>query len=152
VSRTSRFTAAAALVAAFGFGAPDNVSAQDAPADVTYRQNLMQGIRTNLMQIRAVGAVNHPSHAVHYARALYGMGEMLGAAFESGSAANSGALPAVWQNRTGFNERVRAFEEATAQLLEAAEMRDQAAITAAVEAVGGTCGACHQTFRAPNNQ
>ena len=152
MSHTSRITAAAALVAAFGFGAPDNVSAQDTPAEVTYRQNLMQGIRTNVLQIRAVGNVSHPSHAVHYARALYGMGEMLGDAFANGSAANSGALPAVWQNRAAFDERVRAFEEATAQLLEAAEMRDQAAIQAAVEAVGGTCGACHETFRAPNNQ
>ena len=150
MSRTSRITAAAALVAALGFGAPDHVSAQDAPAEVTYRKNNMQGIRTNLQQIRAVGNVNHPSHAVHYARALYGMGEMLGEAFENGSATDSGSLPAVWQNRTTFNERVAAFEAATAQLLEAAEMRDQAGIQAAVQAVGGTCSACHQVFRAPN--
>lgn len=152
MSRTSRITIAVALVTAVSFGAPDNISAQDAPAEVTYRQNIMQGIRTNLMQIRAVGNVNHPSHAVHYARALYGMGEMLGDAFENGSAANSGALPEVWQNRTAFEERVTAFEEATAQLLEAAEMRDEAAVQAAVQALGGTCSACHQAFRAPNDQ
>jgi cytochrome c556 len=151
VIRTFRFVATASLVAAVAFGAPDVVAAQDAPAEVTYRQNIMQGIRTNLMQLRAVGNVNQPTHTVHYARALYGISEMLGDAFRNGSAANSGALPAVWQNRAAFDERVAAFEAAAAQLLEAAEMRDQAAIQQGVQAVGGTCSACHQAFRAPSN-
>ncbi|MEX2472185.1 MAG: cytochrome c, partial [Gemmatimonadota bacterium] len=117
---------------------------------VTYRQNVMQAIRTNLMQLRAVGAVEQPTHTVHYARALYGLGEMVGDAFHDGSAADSGALPAVWQNRAGFGEQVSAFQEATAQLLEAAEMRDAAAIQRGVQSVGGTCSSCHQAFRAPN--
>ena len=147
--RTIRCSAVVALVAV-GLAAPRDAAAQDVPAEVTYRQNLMQAIRTNVQQLRAVGAVNHPTHTVHYARALYGIGEILGEAFENGSAANSGALPAVWQNRAGFEERLAAFRAATAQLLEAAEMRDQAAIQSAVQAVGGTCSACHQTFRAPN--
>jgi cytochrome c556 len=151
VSRISRLASAATLAAVVSMGAPDIASAQDAPAEVTYRQNIMQAIRTNLMQLRAVGNVGQPTHTVHYARAMYGLGDMLGQAFESGSAANSGALPAVWQNRAQFNERVAAFEAASAQLLEAAEMRDQAAITQAVQAVGGTCSACHQVFRVPND-
>lgn len=145
-----RFSAAVAMIAAMGWMAPSQAAAQDAPAEVTYRQNLMQAIRTNLQQIRAVGAVSQPTHTVHYARALYGLGEMLGEAFEHGSAASSRSLPVVWQNQAGFNERVAAFQAATAQLLEAAEMRNQAGIEAGVQAVGGTCGACHQTFRAPN--
>ncbi|MEX2467399.1 MAG: cytochrome c [Gemmatimonadota bacterium] len=150
MSRISRTTVAVAITAIVGLGAPEAASAQDAPAEVTYRQNIMQAIRTNIQQLRAVGNVDQPTHTVHYARALYGIGEMLGDAFENGSAANSGALPTVWQNRAQFNEHVTGFEEATAQLLEAAEMRDQAGITAGVQAVGGTCSSCHQEFRAPN--
>lgn len=151
MSRISRIASAVTLAAVVSIGAPDTAAAQDAPAEVTYRQNIMQAIRTNIMQLRAVGNVGQPTHTVHYARAMYGIGEMLGEAFEGGSAANSGSLPAVWQNRAQFNERVAAFEAASAQLLEAAEMRDQAAITQAVQAVGATCSSCHQVFRAPNN-
>ena len=151
MSRISRIASAATLAAVVSIGAPDTASAQDAPAEVTYRQSIMQAISTNLRQLRAVGAVNQPTHTVHYARAMYGLGEMLGEAFENGSPATSRALPGVWQNRAQFNERVAAFEAASAQLLEAAEMRDQAAIAQAVQAVGGTCGACHQVFRGPAN-
>lgn len=150
MTRTATFSAALALAGALALGTPTDAVAQDAPAEVTYRQNIMQAIRTNLMQLRAVGAVEQPTHTVHYARALYGIGEMLADAFHEGSAANSGALPAVWQDRAGFDERVTAFQAATAQLLEAAEMRDAAAIQRGVQAVGGTCSACHQAFRAPN--
>lgn len=150
MTRTATISAALVLAGALTLGAPERAVAQDAPAEVTYRQNIMQAIRTNVMQLRAVGAVGQPTHTVHYARALYGIGEMLGDAFREGSAANSGALPAVWQNRAGFEERVTAFEVATAQLLEAAEMRDAEAIQQGIQAVGGTCSACHQAFRAPN--
>lgn len=150
MTRTATISTALVLAGALALGAPERVVAQDAPAEVTYRQNIMQAIRTNLMQLRAVGTVEQPTHTVHYARALYGLGEMLGDAFRDGSAANSGALPAVWQDRAAFEERVTAFEVATAQLLEAAEMRDAAAIQRGIQAVGGTCSACHETFRAPN--
>lgn len=147
----TRMTAGCALAGALALGAPAHAAAQDAPPEVTYRQNVMQAIRTNVGQLRALANLDHPTHTVHYARALYGLGEMLGDAFASGSAEGSGALPLVWQNHAQFEERVTAFETATAQLLEAAEMRDQAAIQSAVQAVGGTCGACHQVFRAPND-
>ncbi len=150
MTRTATISAALVLAGALALGTPERVVAQDAPAEVTYRQNIMQAIRTNIMQLRAVGAVDQPTHTVHYARALYGIGEMLGDAFRDGSAANSGALPAVWQDRAGFEEHVSGFREATGQLLEAAEMRDAAAIQRGVQAVGGTCSSCHQTYRAPN--
>jgi cytochrome c556 len=133
-----------------GLTTPTHAEAQDAPAEVTYRQNLMQAIRTNVLQLRAVESVSQPTHTVHYARALYGLGEMLGEAFEDGSPASSRSLPAIWQNRAGYAERVAAFQAATAQLLEAAEMRNPAGVAAAMEGVGGTCGACHETFRAPS--
>lgn len=151
MSRISRTVAAVAVLSAVATGAPLEAAAQDAPPEVSYRQNLMQAIRTNVMQIRAVGDVGHSDHTVHYARALYGLGEMLGDAFSDGSATNSGALQDVWDNHAEFEERVELFRTATGELLEAAEMRDAAAIQEGVQAVGGTCSACHQDFRAPND-
>lgn len=150
MTRIATISAVLVLAGALALGSPERAVAQDAPAEVTYRQNIMQAIRGNLMQLRAVGNVGHPTHTVHYARALYGLGEMLGDAFHDGSAADSGALPAVWQNRAGFEEQVSGFQEATAQLLEAAEMRNAAAVQRGVQAVGGTCSSCHQAFRAPS--
>jgi len=152
VIRSSRLSLVLAL-AAWALTAPAAVSAQnqEAPPEVTYRQNLMRLLGTNMGQLRAVGGLGHSSHTVHYARALYGVGEILGAAFENGSPEGSGSLPAVWQNRRGFNERVDAFAAAAGRLLEAAERRDAAAIQQATQEVGQTCGACHQSFRERRN-
>ncbi|MDZ7780701.1 MAG: cytochrome c [Gemmatimonadota bacterium] len=141
----------AALAWTIVLGAPDRAAAQDAPPEVTYRQNLMQAIRTNVIQLRSVAEVGHPDHTVHYARALYGIGEILGDAFREGSAANSGALQDVWNDHSEFQEQVEFFRSATGELLEAAEMRDAAAIQEGIQSVGGTCSACHQDFRAPND-
>ncbi len=149
MTRTIHRATVVAFLAVAAFAAPRAVAAQDAPVEATYRQTLMQAVLANIRQIRAVGDVGQPTHTVHYARALYGIGEMLGDAFEDGAPGDSRSLPAVWQNRAAFAEEVAAFQAATAQLLEAAEMRDQDAIQAGIAAVGGTCSSCHGTFRAP---
>jgi len=141
-----------ALVGALALVAPSGVAAQDGPPPaVAYRQAMMQAIRSNLAQLRAATAVNHPDHVVQYTRALYGLGEMLGEVFPAGTAEGSRALPAIWQNRADFDAKVKAFQDATAQLLEAGERRDAAAVTAAAQAVQGTCGGCHTPYRGPAN-
>ena len=60
----------------------------------------------------------------------------------------SRALPAVWQDRAGFEAKAAAFQAETARLLEAAGTGDKAAFATAYKAVGATCGSCHSSYRA----
>lgn len=57
----------------------------------------------------------------------------------------TGALPAIWQNKTDFDAKAKALEEQSAKLVEAS---DEAAVKAQFGNVGKACGACHQNYRA----
>jgi cytochrome c556 len=59
----------------------------------------------------------------------------------------SKALPAIWENWDAFVAIVETGKTAAAAGLAAAETGDAAAYGAALQALGGTCGACHQQFR-----
>lgn len=58
------------------------------------------------------------------------------------------ALPAVWQRRPEFLKAAANFDAAASMLSAAGARGSVADIQAAADAMGGTCKACHQTFRA----
>ena len=59
---------------------------------------------------------------------------------------DSEAAPAIWQNMDDFKAKsAKLSAAAEAQL--ASFPADQAAVGAAMQAIGGTCGDCHQTYR-----
>jgi cytochrome c556 len=60
---------------------------------------------------------------------------------------DSEALPAIWENWDGFVAIVETGKTAAAAGLAAAQAGDAAGYAAALQAVGGTCGQCHQPFR-----
>lgn len=57
------------------------------------------------------------------------------------------ALPAIWENRDGFNAILNKAIDAAGAAKVAADAGDAAAYGAAIQAVGATCGECHQAFR-----
>ncbi|MDJ0920746.1 MAG: cytochrome c [Henriciella sp.] len=71
--------------------------------------------------------------------------------FPVGTGPDSGveteALPVIWDESEDFATKVSDYETAIAALNVAAEAGDVEAISSAVQAVGGTCGACHDKFR-----
>ena len=58
------------------------------------------------------------------------------------------ALPAIWENWDEFTAIVETGRAAAESGLAAAEAGDAAAYAEAVKTIGGTCGQCHQQFRA----
>nr|WP_295889073.1 cytochrome c [uncultured Devosia sp.] len=60
---------------------------------------------------------------------------------------DSKALPAIWENWDAFVAIVDAGKAAATSGIAAAEAGDAAAYAAALQTLGGTCGACHQQFR-----
>ncbi len=58
------------------------------------------------------------------------------------------ALPAIWEDWEGFVAIANASETAAADALAAAEAGDADSYAAALQSLMGTCGQCHQQFRA----
>ncbi|MFC2967390.1 c-type cytochrome [Acidimangrovimonas pyrenivorans] len=66
------------------------------------------------------------------------------------SADNTRALPAVWDKHDEFLKHIVALNEAAGKM-KAAAGTDLASLQGAMGTVGGACGGCHKTFRAPDN-
>lgn len=66
---------------------------------------------------------------------------------EGSTAANSKALPVIWENWEDFKGRFDADAVHAQEALAAAKAGDAAAYGAALQAIGQSCGACHQTYR-----
>lgn len=57
------------------------------------------------------------------------------------------ALAAIWEKPADFATKVAGFKTAAAALEAAGKTGDAAAITAAFRATGGTCKACHDSYK-----
>ena len=142
-----------ALVAVLISAAPTTAAAQEGSAVVQYRQSLMEAFRTHMGGVRAaLGDAAPIGHAEHHAVAFERMAQALANAFPAGSAGEgSRALPAIWENRDDFMNKVSAIQTATAGLVTATRSGDADTIGEALQAVQGTCGSCHDAYRGPAN-
>ena len=87
------------------------------------------------------------------ANALEQISKRLMTLFPEGSTSDeSRAKPEIWANWADFQQKVAAFQTAVPDLVAAAKSGDKAKIGAAVKAVGGTCGACHKSYRKPKKK
>jgi cytochrome c556 len=58
------------------------------------------------------------------------------------------ALPAIWQDKAGFDKLAAQLKVEATKLQQVAETGDKAAFAAQFKATGGVCGECHRTYRA----
>jgi len=58
------------------------------------------------------------------------------------------ALPAIWSNKAGFDQKAADCSAAAGKLAQLASAKDEAGFAAQFKVMGGTCGACHREFRA----
>ena len=111
---------------------------------VTLRKQLMKedgGIlrgAASLTGPEAVAAMQTLKDNYSHIPALFPEGSIVG---------DSEALPAIWENWDAFVAIAKTGEDASAAGLAAAEAGDAAGYAAALQAIGGTCGTCHQQFR-----
>jgi len=131
--------------------APMAAQAQDGPTVHEYRESLMQAFRMHMGGIgAALGDAAPIGHAEHHAVAFERMAQALANAFPDGSAGGR-ALPAIWENRDDFMNKVTAIQTASARLVTASRTGDAEQIGAAMQGVRATCGGCHNTYRGPAN-
>lgn len=68
---------------------------------------------------------------------------------EQGTAEGSRAKAEIWSDPDGFAERFQAMADASAALIDAADLD---AVRAGMGDLGGTCKACHEKYRGPKNE
>jgi cytochrome c556 len=121
------------------------------------RKAHMQLYAFNLGQLGAMAKGEAPYDAAQASAAAGNLvslaGLSLGAYFPPGSAqgeaADTRALPALWQSGDDVIAKAAALSEALAALNTAAGT-DLAALQGAMGPVGEACGACHKAYRAPD--
>lgn len=115
------------------------------------RQGLFQAIKTNFGPIGAVAKGEAPLSADTAARAenLAALAKIAPMGFPAGSENIAGGKtkPEAWQ-KAEFKAGFEALQAESAKLAEVAKGGDVNALKAQVGAVGKTCKACHDSFRA----
>jgi cytochrome c556 len=93
----------------------------------------------NLTGAEAVAAMETLATDFDHIPALFPEGSIVG---------DSEASPAIWENWEAFVAIAEKAEAAALAGKAAAEAGDAAAYGAAIQAIGASCGECHQQFRA----
>lgn len=137
---------AAAAVAIFGVGAA--VAAGEPQA---VRQEMMKQVGGAVGALGAIAKGEKPYDAAVVKASLTKLSEV-GKAFPdqfpagSETGMDTEASPKIWENMADFKAKSAAL--ATAADTQLASMpADQAGVGAAMKAIGGTCGDCHQSYR-----
>jgi cytochrome c556 len=136
--------------------APAAPTAPAGPANpesvVKYRQAVMKGMGSNLKEIGLIvkGEVPRPQDLVPHATAMHDAAGMLPDLWTPDTAPDkqkTDAKPEIWTDAAKFTAAVTAYSDATAKLVELAKAGDQAGVAAQYDAIGKTCGDCHDAFR-----
>lgn len=130
---------AVATVAQDAFVAPATPEEAVAARKALMREDggIMRGLG-GLAGAEAVAALNTVLTNYTHIPALFPEGSIVG---------DSKALPAIWENWDAFVAIADSGKAAATAGIAAAEAGDAAAYAAALQTLGGTCGACHQQFR-----
>ncbi len=144
--------AAAALLAAAPLAALAQTPSKAEQA-IKYRQAALTLLGWNITPIAAMMKGEAPFDArkaeLHAVR-LQQVAPMIVEGFPAGSesGAPTKAKPEIWRNMDDFKAKAADMEQATAGLVAAARSGDQKQVGQALGAVGNTCKACHDQYRA----
>jgi cytochrome c556 len=144
----------ALVVAAATLSATSAMAQFAKPEDaVKYRQSALFVMQQNVGRVAAMVQGKAPFDAkvaADSAAVAEYMSKLPWAAFVPGSdkAGNTKAKPEVWSDSAKFNAAAEKMQGEMAKLSAAAKTGSLDAIKPAMGAVGGTCKACHDDFRA----
>lgn len=138
------FAAVAAVAIAQDVTIDPAVSALSPQEMVAKREDLM---KSNGGTLRSAGGLSGAEAVAAADTLIYNFSNLTVLFGEETKGLSSDALPAVWDNAEGFNAILHKGLEAATAARVAAEAGDGAAYGAAIQALGATCGECHQAFR-----
>ena len=128
--------------------------AADADKAIKYRQALFQVILWDFGPMAGMVKGKIPFDAAAFAaraERVSMMGSRIVEGFGPGTDAGdmkTRALPAIWEDRAGFEKAAQDFIDASAKLASVAKGGDEDAMKAQFAATGKTCKGCHDEYRA----
>jgi cytochrome c556 len=126
------------------------VQAQDDSNELAYRQKLMQIIGDNKSAIDhiAKNGLPYQGHIATYAKALAGAGTLIESTFKKEIVAGrTDSKPEIWQEWDKYVAAAQKLTDAGTALAVAVESGDDKTASAAIKALGRTCGGCHKPYR-----
>ncbi len=135
-------------------GATQALAADEPENVIKYRQAVMKAIGGHIGAIAGVvkGEVSYTGDVAAHARGIQEMSQLVSKLFpkgtDNGMHKNTRALPEIWQDWDKFGAAVKAFQDASADLVKIAEAGDPAAFGGGLKGLGTSCGGCHKPFRA----
>ncbi len=142
---------AAALTVAMMASAPAHSDGHEG-TPFAVRDNVMHLIGSHMKHLGdiAKGEAEMDASTLTHAQSLQVLSATVPYLFPEGSMhAMSRAKPEIWSDWEGFVEVADAFAAATPGVVAAVESGDAEQIGPALQAVGRTCGACHDDYRGP---
>jgi cytochrome c556 len=149
---------------AIGFGAAliatasvaDSHATKSTNADVAARHAMMGLVGQNMgvLGSTAKGEIAFNAGLVQAAAANLNMLAKIDpttlwtAGTEQGAADLSRAKPEIWSDPAGFAQKFEDMASASAALMDAADLE---AVRAGMGPLGGSCKACHESYRGPKN-
>ena len=142
-----------ALIGFAALGAPQEGTGVSGPDAIATRQACMD---MSVITLRSMGdAMKAGAEAKSQgfpAAVLAKWAKVLPQMFPPGTgkgetAANTQALPAIWQDRAGFDRAAANYAAATARLVSLATANDSAGFTKQLEEVNQACMACHTRYK-----
>ncbi len=143
-----------AVVATATFAASHSGKISNKTVAARHAQMQMISYNTGLLGAVAKGEVEFSAEMVNSAATnLNILAKMDGATLwtsgtEQGAVDGSRAKAEIWSDAAGFADKFAALEKASAAMIGAA---DQDAVKAGMGAIGGSCKACHESYRGPKN-
>ena len=152
MGRATRIVTTAAGLAALLVAGVVVAEAQNAPAEVIkQRQEMMKsnGAAAKTLSEMMKGEKPYSQPAAHQAAVtINDNSKKIPSMFPAGSGTEAGvktgALPAIWKDKSDFDAKAKKLEEESAKLVAA---NDEAAVKAQFGNVGKACGGCHETYR-----
>lgn len=122
----------------------------DAEADINYRKSVMRVVGGHMLGMGTIlkGRI-HADDLSYHARGMANVAKLAPKVFPEGSGeGKTAAMPEIWQDRDEFDSIMDDFVKAANQIADAAEAGDMSQVGPAMKALGGSCKACHDKFKA----
>lgn len=121
----------------------------DASAEIKYRQGVMGVVGGHMKSMGTIlkGQV-HMEDLQFHAKAMARIADIVPTVFPEGSGkGKTEALPAIWEDKTGFKTALDKFIVATQEMAKASESGEMSVIGPAIQNLGGSCKGCHDNFK-----
>ena len=141
------------MLAALTFTGVASAGDESSEKAAKYRDKMMDaaGYHMAALGMLVKGESSRKQDAVMHAAALHGLGKVVHELFPKGSGEaelGNRSKAEIWTDADAFKKAAKEFNVATEVLNKASMKGDMEAVRSAFQKVGGTCGGCHDAFRA----